>query len=179
MTDHEPTVYVIATSAPPALRLGELFKQLSDVGWTSCVIMTPTLATWMDTATLAAHTPWPIRVQPRTPSESDPLPPANAVIAAPLTFNSLNKRASGISDTLALGLLNEAIGLDLPLIAAPVVQAALRRHPAYPASIATLQGCGVHILDPDELTIRPPVGLITIDWPQVVSKLTEVARESY
>ena len=29
----------------------------------------------------------------------------------------INKLAHGISDTLALGLVNEAVGLDLPIIA--------------------------------------------------------------
>jgi flavoprotein len=35
-------------------------------------------------------------------------------VVAPATFNTINKWAQGISDTLALGLLNEATGLGLP-----------------------------------------------------------------
>jgi Flavoprotein len=34
----------------------------------------------------------------------------DAIIVAPATFNTINKWAVGISDTLALGLLTEAIG---------------------------------------------------------------------
>jgi phosphopantothenoylcysteine decarboxylase len=176
VTADEPVVYVIASSAPPALHLEGLLKQLIDVGRQCCVIATPTLATWMDLDTLSVHTPWPIRVHPRTPADRDPLPPADAVLAAPLTFNSLNKWAAGISDTLALGLLNEAIGLGVPIVAAPVVKAALRQHPAYASSIATLRGCGVYVLDPDETTIRPPEGLVTLDWPQVVRSLIEASE---
>jgi phosphopantothenoylcysteine decarboxylase len=48
----------------------------------------------------------PLRVEPRKPQDPDPLLPADAVIAAPLTFNSLNKWAASISDTLTLDLLN-------------------------------------------------------------------------
>lgn len=175
MTDQRRTVYVIATSAPPALRLGDLLNLIDEAGWSSCVIASPTLATWMDVAELSAYTPWPVRVQPRLPSDNDPLPPADAILAAPLTFNSLNKWAAGINDTLALGLLNEAIGLGVPIIAAPVIKGALRRHPAYGASIATLRDCGVHVLDPDKITVRPPEGLVALDWPQLVAKLVEVA----
>src|SRR5215510_10655650 len=61
---------------------------------------------------------------------SDVLPPATAFAAAPATFNTINKWAAGISDTLALGLLNEAIGLGLPIVAVPWPNAALARHPA-------------------------------------------------
>jgi phosphopantothenoylcysteine synthetase/decarboxylase len=73
----------------------------------------------------------PLRVEPRKPQDPDPLLPADAVIAAPLTFNSLNKWAASISDTLTLDLLNEAPGLDLPVGAAPRVKEALARHPVY------------------------------------------------
>lgn len=112
-------------------------------------------------------------MQPRLPHEPDPLPRADAVVAAPLTFNSLNKWAAGISDTLALGLLNEALGLGLPIIAAPVVKEALRRHPAYGAATATLRSCGVHLLDPDATIVRLSDGTVDLDWKAVVGKLNE------
>lgn len=37
-----------------------------------------------------------------------PVPPPDAFVVAPCTFNTLNKWAAGVSDTLVLGLLNEA-----------------------------------------------------------------------
>jgi phosphopantothenoylcysteine synthetase/decarboxylase len=39
----------------------------------------------------------------RLPDEPDELPAANAVVVAPATFNSVNKRAAGITDTFATG----------------------------------------------------------------------------
>jgi hypothetical protein len=36
-----------------------------------------------------------------------PLPPADAIAVAPATYNTINKWAAGISDTLALGILCE------------------------------------------------------------------------
>ncbi|MQA08420.1 MAG: hypothetical protein GEU98_07665 [Pseudonocardiaceae bacterium] len=63
------------------------------------------------------------------------LPNADAVLAAPLTFNTLNKWAGGHNDTLALGLLNELMGEGVPIVAAPCAKMVLRGHPAYrPAS---------------------------------------------
>ena len=65
---------------------------------------------------------------------------------APATFNTINKWAQGISDTLALGLLNEAIGLRLPIVAVPWPNAALAVHPVFLRSVSTLREWGVTVL---------------------------------
>jgi phosphopantothenoylcysteine synthetase/decarboxylase len=112
------------------------------------VICTPTAAGWLaaDIPELAALTKKPVRSSYKQPTEPDVLPPADAILVAPATFNTLNKWAAGISDTLALGLINEAIGKRIPIVAVPYVNQALSAHPALPASIATLQGAGVTVL---------------------------------
>jgi phosphopantothenoylcysteine decarboxylase len=51
--------------------------------------------------------------------EPDVLPPADAIIVAPATVNTINKWAAGICDTVALGILVEAIGKKLPIVALP------------------------------------------------------------
>jgi phosphopantothenoylcysteine synthetase/decarboxylase len=132
------------------------------------VILTPTAATWVDVDELVAASGHPVRVQPRTPADQDPLPPADAVVAAPLTFNSLNKWAAGISDTLALGLLNETLGLGLPIITAPCIKAALRQHPAYPRSVESLTAAGVTMLDPEQVVVPTTDGPPTFDWMRVL-----------
>src|SRR5207302_7819416 len=156
MSDSRRSVYVVVSAAPPVLRISEFIIGLQARRWQVSLIATPTAATWIDLGGIASATGCVTRVAPRSLYEPDTLPPADALVAAPLTFNTLNKWAAGISDTLALGLLNEGLGLGLPIIAAPVVKAALRRHPAYSASIATLRGCGVQVLDPDAIAIRLP-----------------------
>ena len=71
---------------------------------------------------------------------------------APATFNTINKLAAGISDTLALGLVNEAVGLGLPIVAAPWPSIQLYRHPVFLRSIAALREWGVTvIIDPAHL----------------------------
>ena len=85
------------------------------------------------------------------------LPLPDAIIVAPATFNTINKWASGISDTLALGLLCEAIGMELSVVVLPYLNAAQGRHPALAESIQRLRGCGVQVLfGPDVLPLHRP-----------------------
>lgn len=171
----ERSLYVVASAAPPVQYLDPFLDLLEGKGWSTSLILTPTAATWVDADQLGARVAGRLRVEPRTPQDPDPLPRADAVVAVPVTFNTLNKWASGISDTLALGLLNEALGLDLPVVAAPVVKAALRKHPAYDASVAMLQHAGVTIIDPDAVTIRRDDGTVTSDWAMILDRLEDAA----
>jgi hypothetical protein len=72
-------------------------------------------------------------------------------------LNTINKWAAGISDTLALGLLCEAIGMELPVVVLPYLNAAQGKHPALVESIQRLRGCGVQVLfGPDVLPLHRP-----------------------
>ena len=53
----------------------------------------------------------------------------------------------GINDSLALGILNELMGANVPIVVAPYCKAALTSHPAYQASLELLRGAAVTILD--------------------------------
>ena len=117
-----------------------------------CVVATPDGAKFMDAEQLAALTGHPVRVHFKDPDEPDVLPSADVMIIAPATFNTINKLASGISDTLALGLVNEAVGLGLPIVAVPWPNAALARHPVFQRSVAALREWGVTVIfDPARL----------------------------
>src|SRR5436305_14753192 len=48
-----------------------------------------------------------------------PRPPRGVVLFAPCSFNSLNKLAHGIADSLALSVAAEAIGRGTPVILGP------------------------------------------------------------
>jgi phosphopantothenoylcysteine synthetase/decarboxylase len=78
-----------------------------------------------------------------------PAPPDGLVLVAPCTFNSLNKLAAGIADTLALSITAEAIGRGTPVVVAVSVNPPLLRHPRTRMSIETLRAWGVCVLDPD------------------------------
>ena len=73
------------------------------------------------------------------------------------TFNTINKLAAGISDTLALGDLNEAVGTGLPVIAVPFPNQMLARHLAFAASITALKSWGVRLIfDPERHPLPVP-----------------------
>jgi phosphopantothenoylcysteine synthetase/decarboxylase len=74
---------------------------------------------------------------------------------APATFNTINKWAAGISDTLALGTLCEAYGMGVPISVLPCVSEALTAHPAYRDSLKRLRGMGVRF---GEHAFGGPVG---------------------
>ena len=83
-----------------------------------------------------------------------------------------SKWVAGISDTFALGLLNEAIGLRLPIVVAPYAKSSLAAHPAYAQSLRTLGEWGVTVL-PNEV-IRVGVARDVFDWRPVVDALDGV-----
>src|SRR6266496_3501904 len=166
---------MIGASAPPVRQLADACRLAIDAGWQPYVTLTPTAAEWVDLAELRTVTGQSVRVQPRRPGESDPFPPASAVLAAPLTFNTINKLACGISDTVALGLLNELLSSELPIVAVPCVKAALRAHPAYAANLHLLTDAGVQFLN-ESITTRAADGLAAFDWPAVMQHLSRIIR---
>ncbi|GIJ06852.1 flavoprotein [Micromonospora andamanensis] len=136
---------LVVCAAPPVLRIGELIDLLQEDGWTVCLTATPTAATWIDRKALAEQTGYPVRVEWRKPDEPEPHPPATAVAVAPATFNVINKWAQGINDTLALGILNEALGAGIPVHAFPNVKEQLAAHPGYARHLRLLQDAAVAV----------------------------------
>lgn len=162
-----PLLYLVGCAAPPVRHVGELVTLLHRAGWRVCVILTPQAARWVDGAALAAQTGHPVRHEHRMPDDQDSLPRADAVAMAPATFNTINKWAAGISDTFALGILNEAIGLGLPILLAPYVKPSLAAHPAFELSLDRLAACGVHVLR-DAIRRPPEQGSPGFDWSPVL-----------
>lgn len=149
---------LVVCAAPPVLRIGELIGLLQEDGWTVCLTATPTAATWINREALAQQTGYPVRVEWRKPGEPEPHPPATAVALVPATFNVINKWAQGINDTLALGILNEALGGGIPVYAFPNVKAQLAAHPSYDRHLRLLQDADVVIAPlPAELSWRTVV----------------------
>jgi phosphopantothenoylcysteine synthetase/decarboxylase len=141
-----PVLYVVACGGRPAGHLATFVRFAQDQGWDVCVIVTPDGAKFLDVAPLAELTGHPVRAQYKQPDEPDALPAPDAFVVAPATFNTVNKLAAGISDTLALGLLNEGIGLGLPIVVVPWPSIQLSRHPAFDRSVTALRAWGVTVL---------------------------------
>ena len=146
-----PTLALVGCAAPQVLTLPVMVQAAQDAGWRTTVVLTPTAARWLesDLPTLARITGSPVRSEYSLPADPAPDGRPDAVLVAPTTVNSLHKCAVGISDTLALGVMNEAIGLGRPLVLALACQARDVVHPAFAASVAILRGAGVEVLMPE------------------------------
>jgi phosphopantothenoylcysteine synthetase/decarboxylase len=147
-------LYLVGCAAYPARDLPDLVGFCQRLGWHVCVVCTPSGRRFADPDRLRELTGHRVRSDYKAPDAPDELPPADAFVVAPATFNTINKWAHGSSDTLALGLLNEAVGLGRPIIAAPWPNRALARHPVFGASVRELRGWGVQVIfDPDRQPI--------------------------
>lgn len=152
VSEPDPVLYTIACGGRPSAQLPEFVVFAQAHGWDVCVIATPDALKFFDPEPLAKLTGHPVRSQYKHPDEPDVLPPADAFVIAPASFNTINKLAQGISDTLALGLLNEGLGKGLPMIAVPWPNVWLAQHPAFVRNVSSLREWGVRfVLDHDRL----------------------------
>jgi phosphopantothenoylcysteine synthetase/decarboxylase len=139
-------LYVIGCGSPAARCIGVLIDLAQRDGWEVCVVTTPDGRKFVDVPALAVQTGHPVRSTYKNPGDPDVLPAPQAMIVAPATVNTINKWSAGITDTLALGLLVEAQGQGLPIVAVPYTNAAMARHPAFLESLARLRGWGITVL---------------------------------
>jgi hypothetical protein len=145
----KPFLYVVVCAAGTAAGVSKLITAAQERNWEVGVIATPVAMNgFFDTAAVEAQTGRPIRSGWRTPGEPRPFPPPDAVVVAPATFNTINKWAAGLADTLAVATLCEAYGLGVPVAVLPCVADALAAHPAYQKSLARLHGMGVRFGPP-------------------------------
>ena len=158
--EHDPAgrvLYAVTCATPAARDVGTLVGMAQERGWRVCVIATPSAVAFIDQAALEEQTGFPVRHQYKKPGTPDVLPPPDAMVVGGASFNTLNKWALGIADTLALGLLTEGIGLRIPIAALPFLNAAQITHPAFNRHIEVLRGAGVTVLlGPEGYEPHPP-----------------------
>jgi hypothetical protein len=100
---------------------------------------------------------YPIRSEYKDPGTPDVLPVPRRHHRCPCHGHTINKWAAGICDTLALGILVEAIGKGLPIVALPFTNRAHAAHPAFPDNVDQLRSWGVTVLlGPDVYPLHEP-----------------------
>jgi hypothetical protein len=145
VTQNKPVLYIVACGARPASQTARIVASAQQAGFTACVVTTPMAERFIDDIEqLQSTTGYLVRSNYKQPEEADALPLPNAFLVAPLTFNTLNAWATGLSTTLALGLLNESFGMEVPVTAVPWLNAQLAAHPAALPSLERLRAAGVH-----------------------------------
>ncbi|MFI9766355.1 flavoprotein [Streptomyces sp. NPDC052415] len=168
----KPFLYVVVCAAGIAAGVGELVRAARQRDWEVGVIATPVAMNgFFDTAAVEALTGRPIRSAWRTPGDPRPFPPPDAVVVAPATFNTVNKWARGLADTLAVATLCEAPGLGVPVAALPCVADALAAHPAYQESLTRLRGMGVRFGEPYTGDPGPDGGRPEFGWERALDLL--------
>ena len=96
-------LYTIACAASSGTLVPNFVREAQAMGWSVCVITTPQGTKFLDIPLLERLTGYPVRSEYKRPEEPDVLPRADAIVVFPATFNTINKWALGISDTLAVG----------------------------------------------------------------------------
>ncbi len=143
--------------------------------WTVHVIATPQAINFIDKPLIEKLTGYPVRSEYKHPDEPSIFPRADAIVVAPTTFNTINKWALGITDTLALGLLSEYMCSGTPIVSVPCVQQVMARHPAFPKSVALLEECGVRVLyEPQKY---PPMN--NVPWKNILQSLDETIEKHH
>jgi phosphopantothenoylcysteine synthetase/decarboxylase len=143
-----PVAYLVLSGTTTAARGPELLRGLVELGFAQVIaIPTPNAARVVAARELADVAGAQV-VQSYFDLAIRPRPPRGVVLFAPCSFNSLNKLAHGIADSLALSVVAEAIGRQTPVIVGPSLNAPLLAHPVAQQSLATLPLWGVTIVPP-------------------------------
>ncbi|MFJ5801650.1 hypothetical protein [Streptomyces decoyicus] len=88
----------------------------------------------------------PMRSEYKQPTEVDVWPKADVHMFAPVTFNSLNQWALGLTNHFIIGVVAEGIGKRIPTVAMPCVNATYVQHLQFERSVETLRHAGVSVL---------------------------------
>lgn len=132
------SLYLVVSGAATPESAPDLVRRLQSRGWDVVCLSTPLGRRFHDPELLARLTGRAVRTEHRRPGTGTSLPPPDAVLACPLTFNSTNKFANGHADNLAIGLLCEMVGYGVPTVVVPHCNPQLASHPAFRRSLATL-----------------------------------------
>src|SRR5438132_9315189 len=140
--------YLVLSGTTTAARGPEILRALVGLGFNTVIaIPTPNAARTISGRELAdvagaqlVESYFDLAIRPR--------PPRGVVLFAPCSFNSLNKLAHGIADSLALSVAAEAIGRNTPVIVGPSLNAPLLIHPVAQASLKKFPEWGVIIVPP-------------------------------
>jgi hypothetical protein len=128
---------IVVCGAPLSARAQEFCDLARERGWDASLVVTEAARAWVSAPPSAFRSP------------DAPKPPRpDAVIVAPMTFNTGTKWALGIADTYPLSLLAESLGAGKPIVAVPFVNDSLWGHPAWSRTIATLGEAGVALVNP-------------------------------
>lgn len=151
---------IVVCGAGPAADVLRLVETAQERSWTTTVVATASALDFIDAPAVTELTGSPVSSTYKTPDVGGrrTLPPVDALIIAPATYNTVNKLASGVADTYPLTSTAELIGRGVPTVVVPFVNAALANRAPFQRSIADLRGEGVRVISgpDDDWAPHPP-----------------------
>ncbi|MEC3979815.1 flavoprotein [Amycolatopsis sp. H20-H5] len=153
----ERVLYLLLTDAGPAKHIDVMINFALDDGWSvRCIASPAAVEHFLDLDNLERLTGQPVRTGHRRPGQPD-LPPADAAIVAPGTYNTINKWAAGIADTYVTVCLAGLTGMGVRMVLLPFVNQGLANNRPFLRSIDELSAMGVRVLlCPGESEPHPP-----------------------
>jgi len=146
-----PLCLLVLCGAPLTSRAPSTAKALQDAGLRVKVAATAAAAQWVDEAVLQevvghrCFTSYPDEARAEDAGVAG-LP--DAVVVVPMTFNTVNKLATGIADGYIPTQLCMALGRGVPVVAVPMFSQILARHPVLATNTGLLRSVGVEFVDP-------------------------------
>jgi hypothetical protein len=142
----QPTLFIFVTGAGSCRNAGELIAGAVAHGWATYTVATPNVAKVTDPAALlnVPGSTW-IHDYGTPPLERFPF---GTMLVAPCTFNTLNKLAHALADTLVTAMVADALGAGCPIFVAPSMNRGLWNHPQTSVSLQRLQSWGCTIIPP-------------------------------
>jgi phosphopantothenoylcysteine decarboxylase / phosphopantothenate---cysteine ligase len=156
-------LYHIISGATTAYRAPEITRALQPLATDVITLMTPGASRVISPRMLMLE-----RGHQHVESYFDslilPRPSDGPALIAPCSFNSLNKIAHGIADSLALSIVADLIGRGQAVVLALSLNQPLYAHPRTRQSVTTLREWSVSVIDPvavgEELTLAPTEEII-------------------
>jgi phosphopantothenoylcysteine synthetase/decarboxylase len=140
--------YLVISGTTTAARCPGLLRDLVGLGFSSVIAIPTPNASRVIAPRELADVPGAQVVESYFDAAIRPRPPRGVVLFAPCSFNSLNKLAHGIADSLALSVVAEAIGRATPVIVAPSLNQPLLDHPMAQMSLKILPTWNVIVVPP-------------------------------
>jgi phosphopantothenoylcysteine synthetase/decarboxylase len=156
-------LYHVISGTTTAYRAPEIIRALQPLASDVITLMTPGASRVISPRMLMLE-PGHQHVESYFDSLILPRPPDGPAVIAPCSFNSLNKIAQGIADSLALSIVADLIGRGQPVVLALSLNPPLFTHPRTRDSISTLRAWGISVIEPvkvgEELTLAPTETII-------------------
>ncbi len=103
------------------------------------------------------------------------MPKADAMLVMPATFNTINKWAQGIGDTLVTSILCEALGRGITTDRRrPLPQDGPGTSSSLLQKCCLLRECGVHVLHEPERYPSP----LMVPWNEILATLLKVTQSN-